>query len=178
MHSWRLSEGSRLKSFIGHPALRSLGYQLLARVWHVEHGVSAIQWTEPEWFFMGYDQPEKATGKATGRITRGVLKGGAVWLGRPTADAEFVVGEGLESVLSAMLLLDLKCGAACLGPNMKGLVLPSSARRVHIAADNDETGRGAAEYTSRLWRSQGLHVRMSVPDEDGWDFNDVLRRRK
>ena len=82
---------------------------------------------------------------------------------------------GWKSVLSAMVLLNIKCGAAVLGPNLKGLVLPATARRIHIAADNDETGRGAAEYTARLWRQRGLCVRVSMPDEEGWDFNDVLR---
>ena len=78
-------------------------------------------------------------------------------------------------VLSAMLLLDIKCGAAVLGPNLKGLVLPSCAQRIHIAADNDETGRGAANCAAKQWRNAGLRVRVSMPDEEGWDFNDVLR---
>jgi hypothetical protein len=153
-----------------------MSFQLLARVWHVQYGLSAIQWTWPEWEWVGSDHTKcYVTGAAKNRETRGVLKGGAVWLGSPSADAEIVVGEGLESVLSAMILLDLKCGAAVLGPNLKGLVLPSSATRVHIAADNDETGRGAANCVAKQWRNAGLRVRVSMPDEEGWDFNDVLR---
>jgi len=45
---------------------------------------------------------------------------------------------------------------------------------VLIAADNDETGRGAAECAAKLWRERGLRVRISVPDKEGQDFNDVL----
>ena len=169
-----------LDSFIGHSALRCMSFQLLARVWHVKYGLSAIQWTFPEWERVdpsGRDQRCYVTGKAKDRDTRGVLKGGAVWIGKPNPDEEVVVGEGLESVLSAMLLLNIKCGAAVLGPNLKGLVLPSSATRIHIAADNDETGRGAANCASRIWRNLGLRVRVSMPDEEEWDFNDVLRDR-
>src|SRR4029077_19109094 len=101
-----------LDSFIGHPALRCMSFQRLARVGHVHYGLSAIQWTWPEWEWVGSDHTKcYVTGAAKNRETRGVLKGGAVWLGSPSADAEIVVGEGLESVLSAMILLDLKCGA-------------------------------------------------------------------
>ena len=86
-----------LELFIGHPALRCFSFQLLARVWHVQHGLSAIQWTWPEWDWV---KPEckkcYVTGKAEKRETRGVLKGGAVWLGKPQPDEEFIVGEGLE----------------------------------------------------------------------------------
>jgi Toprim domain len=169
-----------LEAFIHHPALRCTSFQLLARVWHVRYGISAIQWTWPEWRWVDPGKSQKCcvTGKAKDRETRGVLKGGAVWLGAPQSNEEFIVAEGLESCLSAMVLMDIECGAAVLGPNLKGLVLPASARRIHIAADSDETGRGAAECTARLWRSQGLRVRVSVPDKEGEDFNDVLKRER
>jgi hypothetical protein len=75
-----------------------------------------------------------------------------------------------------MLLMELKCGAAVLGPNLKGLVLPKDARKIHIAADNDETGHGAAEAATKMWRERGLRVRVSYPLREGEDFNDVLRR--
>lgn len=77
-----------------------------------------------------------------------------------------------------MLLLNIGCGAAVLGPNLKGLVLPRCAQRIHIAADNDETGRGAANCAARIWRNLGLRVRVSVPEIEGEDFNDVWRRRE
>lgn len=166
-----------LGSFIGHPALRRgpLWPVLIARVWHVQHGISAVQYTSAEVSLDGSIAP---TGKADHRRTCGVLRGAAVWIGAPKPDEEFVVGEGLETVLSAMLLLDSSCGAAVLGPNLKSLVLPRSAQRLHIAADNDETGRGAAQCAAKLWRSQGLRVRVSMPDSEGQDFNDVLKGRR
>jgi putative DNA primase/helicase len=135
----------------------------------VDHGLSAVQMT---WM----DQLGTDRDRSEPRKTLGVLSGGAVWINAPRPEEEFVVGEGVETVLSAMLLLDLRCGAATLGPNFKALVLPRSARQVHIAADNDETGRGASEHAKRVWRSQGLKVRISMPDKEGEDFNDVWLR--
>ncbi len=158
-----------LESFIGHPALRCTDIQLMARVWHVRYRISAIQWT-----WLSENGADRDRARDPGRTTFGMLQGGAVWFGAPVPDEFFVVAEGVETCLSAMLLLNLKCGAAVLGPNLKGLVLPSNARLIHIAADNDETGRGASACAAKLWRKNGLYVRISYPRIEGHDFNDVL----
>jgi hypothetical protein len=169
-----------LESFTNHPALRSysgyIGFSvgtvrpvLAARLWHVEHGLCAVQFTYLNWSGSDRDREVKP-----GRQTLGSMKGGAVWIGAPRFDQEVVVAEGLETLLSAMLLLKLKCGAAMCGPHMEDLVLPSGVRSVRIAADNDDTGRGAAEHTIKLWRNRGLKVRVSYPEIVGKDFNDVL----
>lgn len=171
-----------LGSFIGHPALRCSGPMwireartfrptLASRVWHVQFGLCAVQLT-----YLNYENNDRD--RELGRKTVGVLKGGAVWIGKPKPDEEFVVAEGLESCLSAMLILNLRCGAAVLGPNLKSLELPASARKLHIAADNDPTGIPAADAAAQTWRARGLCVRVSVPDKDGEDFNDVLRRNR
>jgi hypothetical protein len=178
-----------LECFIGHPALRSFPYKfahpavdrldscwpiLAARIWHVNRGFSGYQLT-----YLSNDKPDRARElDPQCRITHGVLKGGAVWIGAPSADEEIVVGEGLETLLSAMLLLERRCGAAVLGPDLKDLVLPSAVRRIHIAADNDETGRAGAACAASMWRKQGLSVRMSLPEGQGADFNNVLLRRQ
>jgi hypothetical protein len=169
-----------LESFISHSALRNAGWMvhrlqrttrpvLAARMWNVKYGLCAVQCTHLKWDGSDRDRELKP-----GRITYGHRDGGAVWLDTPNPDDEFVVAEGLETCLSAMLLLGLKCGAAVLGPNLSSLVLPRTARRIHIAADNDETGRGAAIYAARIWQACGLSVRISMSDIEGRDFNDVL----
>ena len=159
-----------LGAFVGCTSLRQSNFfpMLVSRVWHVQHGLSAVQMTWLEWD--GHDRD-----RTQDRKTKGVLKGAAVWIGQVRADEEVVVAEGLESLLSALLLMDLRCGAAALGPNLKGLVLPRSVRKIHIAADNDETGRGSASCAAELWRSRGLCVRESYPVREGEDFNDVLK---
>jgi hypothetical protein len=159
-----------LEAFIGHPALRCLGGILIARVWHVQHGLSAIQRT-----FLLEDCSDRD--RSEHRITEGVLKGGGVWIGAPRPDEEVVVAEGLETLLSALLLLDRRCGVAVLGPNLRGLVLPKTARKIHIAADNDETGIPAARHAQAVWSARGLDVRISHPATEGWDFNNELLGR-
>ena len=172
-----------IELFIGHPALRtcdewvqhSVGRfrpVLASRLWHVEYGLSAVQLT-----YLQFDGSDRDRELKPGKRTLGPRKGGAVWIGAPRADEEFVVAEGLETLLSAMMLLNIRCGAAVLGSDFKNLVLPKGTQRVHIAADNGDTGREAAAYTSKLWCRRGLHVRVSVPDKEGEDFNDVLLRR-
>src|SRR5262249_1599207 len=108
------------------------GAVLLARIWHVRKGFVGIHATRIE-----------MTGR-TGeyerddRRTMGACQGGAVWFGAVTPDTPLVVGEGIETVLSAMKLWGAKAGAATLGAaGLKSLVLPRAARHVVIAADND-----------------------------------------
>ena len=173
-----------LESFITHPALRCLPPGqvakhspgrlrpvLISRLWHVNRGLCGVQFTYLEW-----DGSDRDRELEPGRRTYGIRKGAAVWIGAPQTDSEFVVAEALETLLSAMLVLGIRCGAAVLGPDLSELVLPNTATCVRIAADNDETGRGASEHAAKLWRGRGLKVRISIPDREGWDFNDVLLR--
>ena len=113
--------------------------------------------------------------KARSYRRRGNLDGGGVWLGS-CAD-ELVVGEGLETTLSAMIVLDRSWGVAALGARgMTLLNLPDRAERVCIAADNDLNGEGqdaAAEAKTR-WLREGRTVRIATPNTPGTDFNDIL----
>jgi hypothetical protein len=173
-----------LEQFITHPALRThsglcqhltgaLFPILAARVFHVEYGICAVQMT-----FLEFDGSDHVRDFEP-RQTKGSKKGGAVWIGAPRFDEEVVVAEGLETLLSAMKLFNLRCGAACLGAwsQTKELVLPSGVRRILIAADNDDTGREMAERTATLWRSRGFSVRVKWPEIVGKDFNNVLMGR-
>jgi hypothetical protein len=154
-------------AFIGHPAMRCLGGMLLARVWHVQYGLSAVQYTPLTWDCTDRDRSEH-------RTTVGVLKGGGVWIGAPKPDEWVVVGEGLETTLSAILLMEQRRGVAVLGSHYKDLVLPSTVRKLLVAVDNDETGRETSAHAVKLWRQRGLTVRVAMPDNEGEDFNDVL----
>ncbi len=108
----------------------------------------------------------------------GLLDGGGVWLGTP--GGELVVGEGLETTLSAMVLLDRSWGVAALGAaGMTRLDLPDSAECVCIAADNDADGNGQeqAAAAQARWVREGHTVRVATPDQPDIDFNDILVRR-
>jgi phage/plasmid primase-like uncharacterized protein len=87
-----------------------------------------------------------------------------------------IIGEGLESTLSAMQLTALPGWAALSATGIEELVLPPEATKVMIAADNDENGRGAeaAHKAAQRWTKQGRRVRISLPPAVGQDFNDLL----
>jgi hypothetical protein len=166
-----------LEAFIGHPALRFALYGgwncgpvpcLVSRVLHVRRGLSAVQYTPLLWSGSGRD-------KEFNRKTIGVRKGGAVWINNPRPDEEVVIAEGLETLLSALLILNLRCGAAVLGTDFVNLVLPASAQRIVIAADNDEVGRSTAAHGCRFLR-RGRQARVIMPASEGQDFNDVWVR--
>jgi hypothetical protein len=123
----------------------------------------------------------------------GPRKGGGVWLildAKTSADRdavlkgtqlELVVGEGVESVLSAMKLWGSRSGVAALcASGIETLVLPPSVHRVRIAADNDvnEGGQDAAAMAWARWRREGREVRVTLPKRpdgaESFDFNDIL----
>lgn len=125
---------------------------------------------------------EDGNGKADvepSRKTFGSAAGCAVRL--LEGDDVLVVGEGVESALSAIQAVG-EGGYALLGTaGLKSIVLPEvyRDRRVIVAADNDTSGAGqkaAGEAARRLVEDQGfLDVRIVTPPQAGCDFNDRLR---
>ena len=106
--------------------------------------------------------------------------GGGVWFGAIDPGAEVIVGEGIESTLSAMRLYGAQAGVAALSAlGVEKLVLPPEARQVRIFADRDELQQGfaAAAIATRRWRAEGREVAMSQAATPGWDANDVLVSR-
>ena len=113
------------------------------------------------------------------RECRGVIHGGAIRLAEHDPDAELIVGEGIESTLSAMQLFDLPCWSAVFAGGLKTLELPSTVRAVIIAADNDASGAGQRNALAAYdrWIAEGRSVRIKSPPAAGDDFNDVLLKR-
>jgi hypothetical protein len=143
---------------------------MVGLVEHVERGAIGASRT-----FIAIDGSSKATFRAP-RMFVGLVAGGAVRLGSPQPGIELVVGEGIESTLSYMQLHDLPGWAALSANGIKTLVLPREARRVVIAADNDENGVGwkAALAAARRWTFDGRQVRIDMPPRPGTDWNDIL----
>ena len=171
----------------GHTSLHRIirirsGRVLLGRVWHVHKGFLGVHVTRIE--ALGYARDE--------RQTIGACRGGGVWFGTVTPDSKLVAGEGIETVLSAMVLWGIKAGVATLGTSgLRSLVLPEAARDVVIAADNDApaykdrrklpNGMDAAKAARRLWLDEDpsvdVEIRLAPPPrlgEDKRDWNDVL----
>jgi putative DNA primase/helicase len=106
---------------------------------------------------------------------------GGVWFGKADPEAEFVIGEGIESTLSGMRLTGVEAGCAALSANgIRTLNLPPEARRVRIYADHDEAGQGiaAAREASRRWKAEGREVAVSISPIPGHDANDILIGRQ
>ena len=90
-----------------------------------------------------------------------------------------LIGEGIESTLSAMQMFHLPGWAALSAGGVEALYLPPKIRKVVIAADNDANGVGqrAALSARNRWAAEGRSVRILLPPSPGEDFNHVLLSR-
>jgi predicted nucleic acid-binding protein len=114
-------------------------------------------------------------GKARVDPPRGMIgpcRGGVVRLGEP--GTELLIGEGIETCLSAAQVTGLPAWAALSTSGLQNLDLPERLRcPVAILADGDEAGESAACISAKCWARQGRRVRIARPPW-GMDFNDVL----
>lgn len=111
------------------------------------------------------------------RECRGVIKGAAIRLAPHDPDTELVIGEGVESTLSAMQLFGRVGWSAIFAGGLKTLELPLNVRRIIIAADHDLSGAGQrnALMAYDRWVAEGRSVCIKTPPIAGQDFNDFLR---
>lgn len=155
-----------------HPALRHRsGAESPAMVALVTSGVDdepiAIHRT-----FLAHDGSRKAPLEPT-KMMLGRCAGGAVRLA--PADDTVMIGEGIETCLSAMQETGLPAWAALSTTGLRALDLPTRVREVIVLADGDEAGERAARAAAERWVRERRHVRIARPPA-GYDFNDVLRR--
>jgi phage/plasmid primase-like uncharacterized protein len=111
------------------------------------------------------------------KATLGPVAGGAVMLDAPRAGAPLVIGEGIESSLSAAALIGGAAWSAVSAGNLARLPLPPDVRSIVVAADADAPGERAAWTAARRWRAEGRAVKVALPDASGADFNDIMRAR-
>jgi putative DNA primase/helicase len=101
-------------------------------------------------------------------------------LAEPGEAGPMVVGEGIETVASAAILLGGGAAwSAIAAGNLATLPLPPlpACPEVVIAADPDLPGQRDAYAAARRWRAEGRAVRIATPDRPDLDFNDLLRAR-
>jgi putative DNA primase/helicase len=113
----------------------------------------------------------------TPRKTYGKLAGGYVVVRKLRPDQPLIVGEGVESVLSACQITGLPGIAALSATNLPNIT-PPPCREIIIAADNDEAGRNAAKEAARKWARTDCVLRIAVPGDEGNDWNDVVREAR
>lgn len=108
------------------------------------------------------------------KMMLGPCRGGAVRLDGIAAPPRLMVGEGLETCLSAMQATGLPAWAALSTSGMRRLELPRAVMDVIVLADGDEPGEAAARECAQRWHGQGRRVRIARAPA-GLDFNDMLR---
>ena len=121
-----------------------------------------------------------ATSDGNPKRMYGKAKGGYAQLCEIDPDGELkelIIGEGIESTLSAMQIAGLPGVAALSAPNLAAIRPPPAAEYI-IAADNDDAGRRAAAALAERLEYEGKQVRIALPRPEGLDWNDRLRRAK
>jgi phage/plasmid primase-like uncharacterized protein len=116
-------------------------------------------------------------GKADAEPSKAMIGRAAGSAVRLVAAAEtLIVGEGIESTLSAMQATGLPAWAALSVSGLIALVLPPTAQNVIIIADNDANGVGqrAAKAAAQRWRREGRRVSVWMSPQIGTDANDLL----
>jgi len=108
------------------------------------------------------------------RASLGPISGGAVRLA-PAAEI-LMIGEGIETCLSAMQACALPAWAALSTSGMVALALPAIVRHAIILADHDASGTGerAARRAAERWLREGRRVKLALPPDVDTDFNDML----
>jgi len=105
------------------------------------------------------------------KMMLGPCRGGAVRLGEP--GNILMVGEGIETCLSAVQATGLPAWAALSTSGLRSLDLPESVHQVIVLADGDEPGERAAWDCASRWIGEGRRVRIARAPQ-GMDFNDML----
>ncbi|MEM9625347.1 MAG: toprim domain-containing protein [Pseudomonadota bacterium] len=105
------------------------------------------------------------------KMMLGSCRGAAVRLAH--AEAELMVGEGIETCLAAMQVAGIPAWAALSTSGLRTLDLPEHIKSVIVLADGDEPGEAAAKACAGRWKREGRAVRIAWPPK-GRDFNDLL----
>ena len=120
--------------------------------------------------YLAQDGSGKANVAQT-KLMLGPCSGGAVRLQEATEVV--MIGEGIETCLSAMQATGIPAWAALSTSGMRSLVLPDTVREVIILVDADEAGESAAIACASRWKQESRRVKLARPPK-GSDFNDML----
>ncbi len=105
------------------------------------------------------------------RKALGLMAGNAVRFG--AVGDLLIIGEGIETVLSLRaVLLSAPLAAALSAQHLRLFGIPSTVRRLYIAADRDDAGFRAAQILRQRAIDAGVDARLLLPRRK--DFNDDL----
>ena len=135
----------------------------------VAHGVDGVPLALHRTFF-SRDGLSKAPVEPQ-KMMLGPCRGGAVRLADP--GNMLMVGEGIETCLTAMMASGHPVWAALSTSGLRALDLPENVLDVVVLADGDDAGEAAARDCAFRWKREGRRVRIARPPQ-GMDFNDML----
>jgi hypothetical protein len=118
---------------------------------------------------------EKAS-VAEPRMTFGRMGSGAVWLAQ--AGETLGLAEGIETALAAMQIFGIPCWAVLGSQRLSRITVPDTVKEMHLFADSDDAGKGAAERAVHQYTHQGKHVVLHQLPEGRKDWNDVVLARR
>lgn len=124
--------------------------------------------------YLRHDGSGKAGLDGGDKLMLGPARGGAVRVS--SAQGPLLVGEGIETTLSALALYgktNAGAWAALSTSGMSALRLPDSPGQLLLAPDGDKAGRGAAFALADRAVREGWTVSILTPPAGG-DFNDIL----
>jgi len=130
--------------------------------------------------------------RKTGAKMKGECHGRGVWFDRKGDKTEIVVGEGIETTLSAMQATGKNGVAALSTSGIKGLVIPDTTETLYILVDSDPKRdiepksmpgqKAAVELAKRFTEREGRKAFLVSPDDTCFsdnpaklDFNDLLK---
>jgi hypothetical protein len=113
------------------------------------------------------------------KASLGSVKGGCVWLARPTD--RVILTEGIEDAMALMTMyhddprfVGWSYAAAVSAGNLPHVELPPEVRTVVIGADADDAGRKAATEAACRFLREGRDGRIAYPPDGFKDFNEML----
>jgi DNA polymerase len=117
-----------------------------------------------------------------GRMALGSMGLVRLW---PAVNGRLVIGEGVETTCAAASRIHYRgapltpAWSAVSDLGIKQLPVIEGVRELLLLVDHDRNGAGqdAAMVCERRWRQAGREVVQLMPNEPGWDFNDVIMRR-
>jgi hypothetical protein len=112
------------------------------------------------------------------KLSLGSVSGGAIRLAPFDPGRPLMIGEGIETCLSAMIDSGQAWSAVSAVNLQHTLQLPPDVRDIIMLADNDPAGEAAVLGAALRWRHEGRRVRIARPPPEYNDFNDVLLDRR
>lgn len=125
--------------------------------------------------FLGWKTGKAQVPKEEQKLSLGPMKGAVARLAEPVDDKPLLIGEGTETVLSAMRATGLPGWATFGTSGLKGFNPPDDIKWIILLAENDGgPNEKALAGLVPLLRERGIRVDVAKPPSGLKDFNDLI----